>query len=302
MSHGHVFVSYAKEDRDSAQALVTRLREDGFVTWIDRDNLLPGQDWDHEIRNAIRESSAFLVLLSDHSVSKTGYLQKEIREAVENAERMPEGRVFIIPVRLDECSVPARLSRWHWLDLFTHGSYERLKRSLSQIAGVTPRRGRSIQRQRAYFQTALEHLAYEICASSFEIQLCRISPTAFALTNGHILVFGGKYLEMIFNSLRQQVPSSSVMPPRKLKAVVPADSSWKANAHRAFEIDLLDTENSVTLRNVDTKCHINPSYWRLATALAPRMNRVFLTGDNSPVYIENEEDRLVMVVMPLKVD
>lgn len=303
MSHGHVFVSYAKEDSGIAQALVQRLRTDGFATWIDKDNLLPGQDWEHEIRTAIRESSAFLVLLSNGSVGKTGYLQREIREAVENAERMPEGRVFVIPVRLDDCHVPHRLSRWHWVDLFSHDGYDSLKRSLGQTAGVTPRRKRSLsQRPTIAFETAQQQLVYELCVSSFDMQLCRISPSAFALTNGHFLVFGGRYLERIFLALEHQVPNASLMPRERLRAVVPPEGAWKTNVQRAVEIDLLDTVNSVTLRNGTAKCHISPSYWRLATLLAPRMNKVFLANANSPVYVLDEEDRVVMVVMPLRID
>jgi hypothetical protein len=38
----------------------------------------------------------------------------------------PEGVSYLIPVRLEECEVPDRLSRWQWVDLYKHGSYERL--------------------------------------------------------------------------------------------------------------------------------------------------------------------------------
>jgi rod shape-determining protein MreB len=48
------------------------------------------------------------------------------------ADEQPEGAIFIIPVRLEECEVPDRLRRWHWVDLFDEKGYERLVSSLRQ--------------------------------------------------------------------------------------------------------------------------------------------------------------------------
>jgi hypothetical protein len=39
-------------------------------------------------------------------VTKEGYVQREIRRAIEVAEEKPEGTIFIVPVKLEECDVP----------------------------------------------------------------------------------------------------------------------------------------------------------------------------------------------------
>ena len=44
------------------------------------------------------------VFLSVDSVTKEGYLQKEIRQALDVANEKPEGSIFLIPARLDNCS------------------------------------------------------------------------------------------------------------------------------------------------------------------------------------------------------
>ena len=71
-----------------------------------------------------------LACLSKASVTKTGFVQKELKTALDAADRQPEGIAFLIPVRLEECEVPQRLSRWQWVDLFKEGGYERLVRGL----------------------------------------------------------------------------------------------------------------------------------------------------------------------------
>src|SRR6185369_8331594 len=85
----HVFLSYAKEDADQVRRLHFRLRQDGIRPWLDEHDLLPGQEWDAAIRHAIRASTAFVVCLSTRAVSKTGYIQREIREALDVTDALP---------------------------------------------------------------------------------------------------------------------------------------------------------------------------------------------------------------------
>jgi formylglycine-generating enzyme required for sulfatase activity len=97
--------------------------------------LLPGQDWELELSAAVRASDAVIVCLSAASVEKAGYVQKELRLVLEAAEYQPEGRIFVVPVRLEECTLPLRLSRWQYADLFVEDGYQRLKAALTARAG-----------------------------------------------------------------------------------------------------------------------------------------------------------------------
>ena len=59
-----VFLCHAHADRDPVRGLYTRLTNDGVDSWLDKENLLPGQgfdrlnltDWEMEIRKAVRQS------------------------------------------------------------------------------------------------------------------------------------------------------------------------------------------------------------------------------------------------------
>ncbi len=126
-----VFVCHASDDTPKVRELCNQLREDGFEPWLDEEQLLPGQDWDLAISAAVRRSDAVIVCLSAASVEKVGYLQKELRLVLDAAEYQPEGRVFVVPVRLEPCALPIRLSRWQYADLFAQDGYARLRTALS---------------------------------------------------------------------------------------------------------------------------------------------------------------------------
>ena len=126
-----VFLCHSSKDKPSVRRYYDRLRqENGVEPWLDEVSLLPGVDWDIEIRSAVRSSDVVLVFLSKYSINKEGYIQKEIKQALDIADEKPEKTIFIIPLRLEKCEVPDRLKRWQWLDLFEDGSYEKLLRSL----------------------------------------------------------------------------------------------------------------------------------------------------------------------------
>jgi tetratricopeptide (TPR) repeat protein len=129
-----IFLCYANEDESKVADLYARLEQDGFRPWMDRRDLLPGEDWEHEIKQAVRSAHIFLVCVSHHSVTRAGFVNREIVFALEVAEAQQEGTIFLIPVRLEETRVPDRIRRWHWCNYFEADGYERLVRALRKRA------------------------------------------------------------------------------------------------------------------------------------------------------------------------
>lgn len=130
-----IFLCHASEDKPALRTLYGRLKGDGYRPWLDEEEILGGQDWNLEIRKAVKAAQVVLVCLSKSSVSKEGYLQRELRFALEAAEEKPEGAIFLIPVRLEECLIPERLKPLQWVDLFQEGGYDKLRRALEKRAG-----------------------------------------------------------------------------------------------------------------------------------------------------------------------
>lgn len=113
------FISYARKDLRWALRICADLRENRIEPWLDKVDLVPGLEWEAQIRNAVAKSSHFIMLLSRHSVSKTGFVQSEIHQAMTQLDRRPPGRIFVIPVRLDKCRPDdERINRLQRIDLF----------------------------------------------------------------------------------------------------------------------------------------------------------------------------------------
>lgn len=79
----------------------------------------------------IRESRYFIALLSNNSITKRGYFQKEIKFAFEILDEFSQADIFIIPVRIDDCKpVEEKLENLHWADMtnsYEEGLYQILR-------------------------------------------------------------------------------------------------------------------------------------------------------------------------------
>jgi CheY-like chemotaxis protein len=142
-----VFLCHSTTDKPAVRQLYTFLVAEGFRPWLDEKDLIAGQDWELTIRNAVRTSQVAIVCLSRAAVSKTGFVQKEIRLALDVADEQPEGAIFLIPVKLENCDVPIRLAKWQWVDLWTPEGYQRLLHALKLRAkelAITVARGLSL--------------------------------------------------------------------------------------------------------------------------------------------------------------
>lgn len=115
----NIFVAYAVEDSELAEKLCADLEVRGYLAWMDRRKLLPGQNWPRRIQEAIENSDFFIGCFSTNSARKRGAFQAEIRYALDSARRIPLDEVFLIPVRLNDCPIPIRIKReTQYVDLF----------------------------------------------------------------------------------------------------------------------------------------------------------------------------------------
>lgn len=114
-----VFIAYVIEDLIQARRLCEDLRANGILPWLDQDQLLPGQNWPQAIQRAIEASDIFVACFSTKAISKTGQFQNELRYALAYARKMPLDSIFMIPVRLDACTIPARMTKQvQYVDVF----------------------------------------------------------------------------------------------------------------------------------------------------------------------------------------
>ena len=158
-----IFLAHASEDKAAVTELYNRLKASGFEPWLDQVDLLPGQSWRAEIPKAIKNSHVFIACLSQKSVQKQGYIQREFKMALSEMAGRPPGQIYLIPLRLDDCRIPElrqeeygiSLSDYQWVNFFESDGYDRLVKGIETgFAGVLAKTGAS--------QPALETFSFEV--------------------------------------------------------------------------------------------------------------------------------------------
>ena len=102
-----IFISYAREDRDKAQALAELFQQQDWSVWWDR-NIPPGRSFDEVIEEALGVAKCVVVLWSKNSAS-SDWVKGETGEALR--------RKILVPVRVDSKNVPLEFRRLQTVDL-----------------------------------------------------------------------------------------------------------------------------------------------------------------------------------------
>ena len=143
-----IFLSYARENEQKVEKLYRKLYAAGFKPWMDTKDILPGEQWEPRVPQAIRHSDFFLACLSTNSVNKRGFLQKEIKEALDIWQEMLDSDIYLIPVRLEDCEVPESLRDFQWVDLFEESGWTRLVKAIQ--VGMEHRAEVSVDEEPSY--------------------------------------------------------------------------------------------------------------------------------------------------------
>lgn len=103
-----VFISYSHSDTDFAGKLTKSLEQAGYEVWFDHTDIQTGTRWDDEIVKGLNSSEIFLVLLSIKATESQN-VKDEIGYALDHNKQ-------ILPILLETCEVPFRLSRVQYVD------------------------------------------------------------------------------------------------------------------------------------------------------------------------------------------
>nr|NIO69804.1 TIR domain-containing protein [Anaerolineae bacterium] len=125
-----IFLSYAREDEEKVGDLYQKLSAAGFKPWMDKKDILPGEQWKPCIQKAIRGSDFFLVCLSANSASKRGWVQREMKQALDLWQEKLDSDIYLIPVRLEDCEAPESLRDFQWVNLFEEDGWTRLVKAI----------------------------------------------------------------------------------------------------------------------------------------------------------------------------
>ena len=114
-----VFLCHASQDKPIVHELYQKLAVEGWIEpWLDAKKLLPGQDWEAKIINAVTKAENVIIFLYNNSINKDGFIQRELRLALKIASEKVEDSIFLIPLRLENCEAPRSLNPYQWANYF----------------------------------------------------------------------------------------------------------------------------------------------------------------------------------------
>jgi hypothetical protein len=129
-----IFISYARVDRERAQALAGALDREGWSIWWDRD-IPPGRTFDDVIEEALTAAKCVIVLWSSESV-RSEWVKAEASDAAR--------RRILVPVVVDNVMPPLEFRRIQsaalpeWESPTSNPDWSHLCRSIGTLVGRPP--------------------------------------------------------------------------------------------------------------------------------------------------------------------
>lgn len=178
-----VFISYAREDVETAQKVAEELTIRGISVWLDSRELLPGENWEVRISKAIQSSDFLVSIISEHSSRKIGYVQSELRQALNRQHQHPTEAVYLIPMLIGNIEIPYAIKDLHATRLTANVS-----ESVAQIA-LSIRKSWAPEHQRREFSASLKRCKWWLSNHPVQLSLlCEYYPNTsrnFSLSDAY---------------------------------------------------------------------------------------------------------------------
>lgn len=107
MNSPKAFLSYVKENEPIVRFLDQVLTDYGIDVVTNYRNIDGGSNWERTLKQLIENSGYFVACFSkEFNMREKTVLYRELDYAIRCAEDYPFGRKWIIPVRINECTIP----------------------------------------------------------------------------------------------------------------------------------------------------------------------------------------------------
>jgi len=135
-----IFISYSRKDREFVDTLAANLVRNRHHIWLDRWELNVGDSLIDKIQEALKGSSAILVVLSENSV-ESAWCKKELNAGL--MRELEERNSILLPCVIDDCEIPLFLKEKLYADFRNNpdDALADVDRALARISN--PMQGRS---------------------------------------------------------------------------------------------------------------------------------------------------------------
>ena len=130
-----VFISYAHQDKPTAELVCQALEERAVKCWIAPRDILPGMSWSEAIIEGIEESQIVLLIFSE-AANQSPQVCREIERAVHKG-------VAVLPLRIENVAPDKEfeyfLGSVHWLDAWDSAVENHLPHVTDTVAAMLTR-------------------------------------------------------------------------------------------------------------------------------------------------------------------
>lgn len=128
-----IFLSYARPDQKKVRKLYEKLEKAGLEPWMDEKNLRGGINWEYAVEETMQNADFIVVCVSKSSIDRRGFIQKEIKLALDIRDRVPERDICVIPILLEKnCKIPHEFKKYNAVDLSARGGFEKLVKDINE--------------------------------------------------------------------------------------------------------------------------------------------------------------------------
>ena len=129
-----VFLSYPCEHQIAAMDVKNFVRSVGANCWFDKESLIPGEDWDRARKIALEVADVVVILCATQTNERNGVYQRELNEALRLQSDKRLGSVYLIPLRIEDVTLPPELLRLQYADYFDPSWRRQLAAGLERAA------------------------------------------------------------------------------------------------------------------------------------------------------------------------
>lgn len=130
-----LFLAHAKEDEKVTESIYDKLKSNGYSPWMDIRDIPAGVNWDNEIQKNFSSTNVIIIILSNVSCQKNGYIRREMNEAIDKLKYYKPDDIFVIPILIDDSPVPTFISsKIQYIDYKREDGWALLEKSLALAA------------------------------------------------------------------------------------------------------------------------------------------------------------------------
>lgn len=141
MNSPKIFLSHVKENEPVIKSIDQNLTKYGINVITDYKNIEGGSNWEKTLETLIEDSDYFILCFSkEFEKRKKSVAHRELDYAIKCAKDIPFWKKWIIPIKINECTIPDReirsgekLTHLQWISLFPHTKFKNGIKSIVNI-------------------------------------------------------------------------------------------------------------------------------------------------------------------------